>query len=66
MTKFVKIADKMEKVNDNFTVYRYENGYMLEISGRTKDNEWKASKIVAASIDDLNLLVKEALTIQLD
>ena len=66
MTKFVKIADKMEKVNDNFTVYRYENGYMLEISGRTKDNEWKTSKIVAASIDDLNLLVKEALTIQLD
>ena len=66
MTKFVKIADKMEKVNDNFTVYRYENGYMLEISGRDKDGEWKTSKIIAASIDDLNLLVKEALTIQLD
>lgn len=66
MTKFVKIADKMEKVNDNFTVYRYENGYMLEISGRTKDGEWKTSKIVAASIDDLNLLVKEATTLPLD
>ena len=66
MTKFVKIADKMEKVNDNFTVYRYENGYMLEISGRDKDGEWKTSKIIAASIDDLNLLVKEATTLPLD
>lgn len=66
MTKFVKISDRMEKVHDDFTVYRYENGYMLEISGRTKDGEWKTSKIVASSIDDLVLLVKEASTFPLD
>ena len=66
MTKFVKIADKLEKVDNYFTVNRYDNGYMLEINGRTKDGEWTTSKIIASSIDDLVLLVKEASTFPLD
>ena len=69
MTKFVKIvnvADKLEKVDNYFTVYRYDNGYMLEINGRTKDGEWTTSKVIANSIEDLLVLVKEAVTLPLD
>jgi len=29
-----KISDKLTKVNENFTVQMYDNGYMFEISGR--------------------------------
>ena len=32
----MNLENKLAKVNDNFTVYMYDNGYMLEISGRTE------------------------------
>ena len=34
MAKVTKISDKLAKVNDNFTVNMYDNGYMLEIGVR--------------------------------
>lgn len=65
-TKITKIADKLEKVSDSFTIYRYDNGYCLEISGRDTSEDWATAKIVCTNIEDLILLVKEAVTIQLD
>jgi len=64
--KIVNIADKLEKVDNSFNVYRYDNGYMLEVNGRTRDGEWTTSKIIANSIEDLLVLVKEAVTLPLD
>ena len=61
-----KIGDKLVKVSDSFTVYRYDNGYCIEISGRDKEEDWATAKVVCTSFEDLNLLVKEAVTIQLD
>ena len=29
-----KISDKLNKVNDSFTVNMYENGFMVDIGGR--------------------------------
>lgn len=67
MTKTVKIADKLVKVNDSFAVYRYDNGYGIEISGRGHDDdEWATVKLVCNSIDDLIALIKEATTLPLD
>lgn len=67
MTNAVKIADKFAKVNDSFTVYRYDNGYGIEISGRVhQEGDWTNTKLVCTSIDELFVLIKEALTIQLD
>ena len=65
-TKITKIADKLEKVSDNLTVYRYDNGYGVEISGRDSTGEWVTAKIISTSVEDLLALVKEATTIQLD
>ena len=64
--KVVKIADKLTKVNDNFTVYRYDNGYVIEIGGRDIDEDWATVKLVCNNIDDLILLIKEATTLPLD
>lgn len=58
--KVSKIADKLVSVNDNFTVYTYDNGYMLEIGGKDSDDEWPTAKIICNSVEELVELVKEA------
>jgi hypothetical protein len=55
-----KIGDKLAKVNESFTVNMYDNGFMFEIGGRDKDDEWKNAKIMCQTIDELIALVKEA------
>lgn len=60
MAKVTKISDKLAKVNDNFTVNMYDNGYMLEIGGRNKDDDWTNAKIMCNSIEELTTLIKEA------
>jgi hypothetical protein len=56
----VSVAERLEKVSDSLTVHIYDNGYMLEISGRNDDGDWKTSKIVATNLDDLFKLIEEA------
>jgi len=55
-----KISDKLAKVNDSFTINMYDNGYMLEISGRDADEDWKNAKITVGSIEELTELIREA------
>jgi len=57
--KMAKISDKLAKVNDNYTVNIYDNGFMIEVAGRDHDDEWKASKVIVSSVDELIELVKE-------
>ena len=42
MAKLTKLA----KVNESFTVYRYDNGFMIEVGGRDKENDWKTCKVM--------------------
>ena len=55
-----KISDKLEKVNENFTINMYDNGFMIEVSGRDSDEEYKTAKIMVPTIEQLLELVKEA------
>lgn len=55
-----KISDKLVKVNDSFTVYMYDNGFMLEIAGNDASENWNNSKIVCISMADLVELIQEA------
>jgi len=54
-----KIGDKLAKVSDSFTVNIYDNGYMLEISGRDIDGEWKNAKVLVQNLAQLNDLITE-------
>jgi hypothetical protein len=54
-----KIGDKLAKVGDSFTVNIYDNGYMLEISGRDADGEWKNAKVLVQNLAQLNDLITE-------
>lgn len=61
-----KKLNKLAKVNESFTVYRYDNGFMIEVSGRDKNNDYKTTKIMCNTQDDLIETVKEALSMDLD
>ena len=62
----MKLDEKMEKVNDNFTVYMYDNGFMLEISGRDDSGDWATAKILCKDMDELIALIKEAAVMERD
>jgi hypothetical protein len=64
MAKVTKISDKLSKVNDNFNVNMYDNGFMLEIGGRNKDDDWATAKIMCNSIEELTTLIKEAASME--
>jgi hypothetical protein len=58
--------NKLAKVNESFTINRYDNGFMIEISGRDKDNDWKSCKIMCSTESELFDAIKEALVMEMD
>ena len=35
---------KLLKVSDSLSINRYDNGWMLELSGKDKEDDWKTTK----------------------
>jgi len=61
-----KQLGKLAKVNESFTVYRYDNGFMIEVSGRDDDNDYKTCKVLCSTEQELFETIKEALSMELD
>lgn len=57
MTKLLN--QKLAKVNDNISVYRYDNGWMFELGGRDEDGDWKTVKTLCLTEDDVIALFRE-------
>lgn len=55
----MKVSDKLNKVNESFTINMYDNGFMLEVSGRDSDDDWANAKIMVPTVDELVDLVRE-------
>jgi len=62
----MKVSDKIEKISEQFTIYRYDNGFMIEVSGRDSNEDYKTAKILVQDVDQLLALVKEAATMKVD
>jgi len=59
VTKSVKtLSDKLDKVSDNFSINRYDNGYMIEVGGKRED-DWQTAKILVSNVDELIALIRE-------
>ena len=58
--------EKLAKVNENISIYRYDNGWMVEIGGRDKKENWKTTKTMCNSEDEVIALIKEWNTKDLD
>ena len=58
------LSDKLIKVNENFQIYMYDNGFMVEVNGRDADDEWATAKIMVGTVDDLVVLIREAVDME--
>lgn len=56
----MQLRDKITKCNDSLTVYMYDNGYMVEVSGRSVDDDYKTAKILCQSLDEVFEVIKDA------
>lgn len=56
----MQISDKLNKVNDSFSVTIVDNGFLFEISGHDVNDDWKTVKLVTLTIEQLFDLVSEA------
>ena len=51
--------NKLAKVNENLTIYRYDNGWMVEITGRNDEENWVTSKIICNTQDEVLDMIRE-------
>ncbi len=61
-----KQLGKLAKVNETITINRYDNGFMVEVSGRDDDNDWKNCKILCTTEEDMLGVIKEWNSMELD
>ena len=58
--------NKLTKVNESITINRYDNGWMVEVGGRDKKQDWKSTKTLCNSEDEMIAVVKEWNSMDLD
>ncbi len=58
--------NKLAKVNESITLNRYDNGWMVEVGGRDKKEDWKNAKIMCNTEEELIAVIKEWNTMDLD
>jgi hypothetical protein len=56
----MQLSDKLAKCGDSLTVNMYDNGYMVEVSGRDSDDDWKTAKIMCPTLDEVYAVIAEA------
>lgn len=57
--KIVKVSDKLAKTDVSFTVNMYDNGFMLEIGGRDKKDDWATARIMVSELEELYKIIAE-------
>ena len=62
MSKLSKLA----KVNEQITINRYDNGWMVEVGGRDDEQDWKNCKILCNTEEDMIAVVQEWNTMDID
>ncbi len=60
------LSKKLWKVNESITINRYDNAWMVEISGKNNLDNWATSKIVCNTEEELITLIKEYNSMELD
>ncbi len=62
----MNVSDKLNKVSDSFTINMYDNGFMVEVSGRDDEGEWKTAKVLCQDLDQVIAIVTEVSTMERD
>lgn len=59
-----KVSDKLTKVNECVNVYFYDNAYMVEVTGRDKNDDWCNVKLVCKDMDEVTKVLQEVETLE--
>jgi hypothetical protein len=62
----MKLGDKLVKCGDSLTVNLYDNGFMVEVSGRNSEEDWKNAKIMCSTLDEVVAVITEASQMERD
>jgi hypothetical protein len=62
----MNLSDKLTKCGDSLSVYMYDNGYMVEVSGRNDDGDWATAKIMCQTLDEVTKIIQEAAHMERD
>jgi hypothetical protein len=54
------IKETLISVDESITIYRYNNGYMVEVPGRNKAEDWETLKLLVHSLEEVFEIIKEA------
>jgi hypothetical protein len=57
---------KLSKVNENITINRYDNGFMVEVGGRDDENDWKTAKVLCSTEAEMIAVIQEWNSMDLD
>ena len=55
----MKLSDKLKKCSDSLTVNMYDNGYMVEVSGRDSEDDWKSVKLNCKDLTEVQKVLEE-------
>ena len=58
--------NKLTKVSETITINRYNNGWMVEVGGRDKKQDWKSTKTICNTEEEMIAVVKEWNSLDLD
>ena len=61
-----KKLTKLSKVNESITINSYDNGFMVEVSGRDSESDWKTAMILCATEEEMTAVVQEWTTMEID
>ena len=56
----LKISDKLTKLGELSSIHFYDNGYMIEFSGRNSSDDWASVKLMCKTLDDVRAYLDEA------
>lgn len=54
----------LTKVGDQVSIYLYDNGFMVEASGKDAKDDWTTVKLVCETSDELFGLVKQFISLE--
>ena len=57
---------KLSKVNENITINRYDNGFMVEVGGRDDENDWKTAKVLCNTEEEMIAVIREWNEMEMD
>lgn len=47
------IKEKIAKRDEDFRIYTYDNGYLIEVGGRDDEGEWVTAKVFAVGVQEV-------------